>query len=158
MSKPIIDKTLPVEKFPGKGGWTYVVIEAARPDSSKPFGWRKVRGTIDHYQLNQYKLMPMGNGKLFLPLKAAIRKAIGKKEGDKVHVILFDDDSNFVIPEDIQACLDDFPKAKSFFESMTESNQKYYVDWIQEAKTMETTVKRINEMIDKLLEGRKIYD
>lgn len=158
MSKLILDQILPVKKFPGKGGWTYVVIEAATPDSKKPFGWRKVKGKVDDYELSQYKLMPMGDGRLFLPLKAEIRKKIGKKEGDQVHVILFEDDSEYVIPEEIRACLEDFPKAKAFFDSLTESNQKYYVDWIQEAKSMETTVKRINLMIDRLLEGKKMYD
>ncbi len=75
-----------------------------------------------------------------------------------MHVILFDDESVFVVPEEIQECLDEFPEAKAFFDSMTESNRKYYVDWVLEAKNMDTTVKRINEMIDRLLEGKKMYD
>lgn len=158
MDNLIIDQVLLVEKFPGKGGWTYVVLESVTPDPQKPFGWRRVKGKVDDYELSQYKLMPMGNGHLFLPLKAEIRKKIGKKEGDKVHVILFEDNSQYVIPEEIRACLEEFPEAKAFFETLTDSNQKYYVDWIQEAKNMDTTVKRINVMIDRLLEGKKMYD
>jgi uncharacterized protein YdeI (YjbR/CyaY-like superfamily) len=41
---------------------------------------------------------------------------------------------------------------------LTESNKKYYVDSVMEAKTMETKVSRINKMIDKLEEGKKFYD
>jgi hypothetical protein len=63
-----------LEKIPGKGGWTYVVINEIAPDKRAKFGWVKVRGSIDDYELNQYKLMPMGNGKLFLPVRAEIRK------------------------------------------------------------------------------------
>ncbi len=158
MEKPIFEKTLLVEKFPGKGGWTYVVISGVKKDATKPFGWRKVKGKVDDYELKQYKLMPMGNGKLFLPLKAEIRKKIGKSEGDKVHVVLYNDETEFVIPQDIQACLDDYPRAKTFFASLTESNKKYYIDWILTAKNIDTTVKRINQMIDRLLEGKKMYD
>ena len=60
-------------------------------DKSKPFGWVKVKGTIDGVPFNKYHLMPMGNGKLFLPVKSEIRKKIKKVAGDSVHVILYPD-------------------------------------------------------------------
>lgn len=40
----------------------------------------------------------MGNGKLFLPVKAEIRKKIKKAEGDKVHVILYPDNEPLEVP------------------------------------------------------------
>lgn len=70
---PLADGFYMLEKFPGKGGWTYAEIPELVQDKTKPFGWLTVKGTVDDYVLNQYKLMPMGNGKLFLPLKRAIR-------------------------------------------------------------------------------------
>ena len=43
----------------------------------------------------------MKNGNMFLPVKAEIRKAIGKREGDTVHVILYVDNSVIIIPQEI---------------------------------------------------------
>jgi hypothetical protein len=89
--KPLVDKLYLLEKFPGKGGWTFTRIPEIPQDKKAHFGWVKVRGTIDGYEIRKYHLMPMGNGMLFLPVKAEIRKHTKKKEGDFVHVILYPD-------------------------------------------------------------------
>jgi hypothetical protein len=81
---PLVDKKYRLEKFAGKGGWTYAKIPELLPDKNNPFGWVRVRGSIDAVELTGYHLMPMGNGHLFLPVKAAIRKQIKKQEGDWV--------------------------------------------------------------------------
>ena len=100
----------------------------------------------------------MKKGLFLLPLKAEIRKKYNIKEGDKVDVCLYLDNSDLVVPEEILECLEDFPKALEFFNKMTESNKKYYIDWIAEAKNIDTKVNRINKMIDRLLDGKRMYD
>ena len=45
--------------------------------------------TTDGFEIKKYHLMPMGDGNLFLPVRAEIRKKIPGKEGELVHVILF---------------------------------------------------------------------
>jgi hypothetical protein len=75
-----------LQKSPNKGGWTYVVW----PDSVKFFGTGgavKVSGRIDGHPFHS-SFMAMGDGKHMLPVKADIRKAIGKDVGDAVAVIL----------------------------------------------------------------------
>ena len=106
MENPLIHKKYKLEKFPGKGGWTYVRIPDILPDKKKPFGWLKVKGSIDSYELINYRLAPMGKGGLFLPVKAAIRKIIGKQEGDWVEIILFADNDPLQIPSGFIECLD----------------------------------------------------
>jgi hypothetical protein len=158
MEKPLIDKDYRLEKFPRKGGWTYAAIPEVLQDKHAPFGWVQVKGFIDDFELKHYKLMPMGNGQLFLPVRAEIRKKIGKKAGDWVHVVLFADQSAVDIPEELMLCLQDDPTALENFKRYTDGQQKEFIDWIYAAKTDETKVARIAETIRKLSQNKKLRD
>lgn len=155
MESPIVNNSYLLERFDGKGGWTYAIIPEISLNKSKPFGWVKVRGTIDNYAIDHCHLMPMGKGKLFLPVKAEIRKKIRKKEGDRVHIVLYFDDSPLHIPDELLICLSDEPLAHERFFALTEGRQKEFINWIYSAKTVETKAKRIAELIGKLVRGDK---
>jgi hypothetical protein len=151
MKTPLVDKDCLLKKFAGKGGWTYTDIEEIPMDKSAPFGWVQVSGFIDTFELRQYKLMPMGNGKLFLPVRAEIRKKINKKEGDWVHVRLFVDDSSTVTAAEIIACLQDEPKAYAKFLTYPVAIRDEWIASIGKVQQDEEKVQKIVSLIDQLL-------
>ena len=150
----LVDREYLLEKFPCKGGWTFTIIPEVQPDKHSPFGWVKVKGSIDGYEFENYRLQPMGDGYLFFAVKAEIRKAIKKEAGDVVRIILYRDNDPLEIPKELVDCLKDEPNAYENFRQLTEGEQKKFVDWIYSAKTDQTKVKRIVATIDKVVKRR----
>lgn len=78
--------TGPIVRDESVGGWTIVHV----PGSSDAFGTRKpvkVSGMIDGHPFAA-TLLPLGDGSHMVPIKAALRKTIGKEHGADVAIHL----------------------------------------------------------------------
>lgn len=138
-----------MEKFPGKGGWTYVLLPKIKVETSMPFNWVIADGEIDGYLLTKYKLMPMGNNQHFLPVKAAIRKKIKKESGDQVYVKLKLHELPKEIPEELKACFENEPATTwQNFQAKSKMERDFQVNWIYSAKTEEQKADRIIQLIE----------
>lgn len=153
MEKALVNKKYRLQKMPGKGGWTFIVIKEITPELRGKYGMVKVKGFIDDYPLKAYNLMPMANGSMFLPVKADIRKKLKKGEGDTVKLVLYADEEALEIPAELLECLRDEPAAHQVFYAFPESEQKQYIDWIYSAKKEETRIERMAETINRLSRG-----
>lgn len=144
----MISFTATIQKFDKKGektGWTFIEISASQANKLKPktkVSFR-VLGTLDSHVLKQAALIPMGDGKFILPINGAIRKATGKRHGDKLKVMLEEDTQKFILSPDLIACLKDEPPAYAYFKTLPGSHQKYFSKWVDSAKTSATKSKRI---------------
>lgn len=144
----MIQFTTTLYKFDKQGektGWTYLEISTRQANQLKPnckVSFR-VKGSIDSYNFQKTALLPMGEGKFILPFNAAMRKATGKKLGDKIKVTLEVDDRKLEISADLMKCLKEDHIAMDFFTSLPKSHQNYYSKWVDSAKTLQTKTKRI---------------
>lgn len=128
-------------------------------DTEKEFGIKgqvKVHATIDGYEYRG-SLAKMGHHCHCLGLTQKLRNAIGKNPGETVSITLKKDDVPRVIdiPEDFKKQLEGHAAAKEFFDSLSYTNQKEYVQWITTSKKSETRQKRIEGSIVLLLDKVK---
>ena len=64
---------------------------------------------------------------------------------------------NFEIPPELEALFLKHPKAKEFYEGLSPSSHKIILEWIYQAKTDETKMKRIHETVDLAEQGVKAH-
>jgi hypothetical protein len=136
---------LKFDKQGEKTGWTYIEINQAQAQKLNPgvkVGYR-VKGKFDDFSFEKTALLPMGEGGFIIPLNGKIRKAIGKKMGDKLKVEMELDSRQIQPSADFMACLKQEPEAMKFFKTLPGSHQRYFSKWIESAKTSQTKAKRI---------------
>ena len=136
---------LKFDKQGEKTGWTYIEISPSQAKKINP-GVKvsyRVKGKLDNYSIEKTAILPMGEGGFIMPLKGEIRKAIGKRMGDKLTVALELDNRQIEPSADFMKCLKEDPDAMKFFKSLPGSHQRYFSKWIDDAKTIQTKTKRI---------------
>jgi hypothetical protein len=151
----MINFTTSILKFARQGektGWSYIPVTQEQAEQLLP-GTRqsfRVKGKLDKVSIQAMALIPMGGGSFILPLKADLRKKLGKQAGAVVEVKLQHDQNEPELSADFMACIKDEPEALTYFQTLTKGHQRYFSKWIEEARTGQTQAKRIAMAINAL--------
>ena len=96
-------------------------------------------------------------GRFYIPLSAENREAAGVQAGDDVEVEIDVDTEPRVMeaPDDLAQALALDDRAREFFDTLSYSHRRAYVDWITSAKKPETRERRIGQAVEMLAEGRR---
>lgn len=128
-------------------------------DVEEEFGAKrvKVKALFDGIEYRG-SIVKMGLPCYIIGVTKDIRNKISKTYGDTIKVVIEKDveDRNIEVPEKLNAMFNDNKDAHEFYESLSYSQKKKYVEWINSAKKKETFEKRINEVIKKLRNKEKI--
>lgn len=144
-----------IQKHPDKDA-TFIEIPF---DVEETFGSKrvKVKAKFDEVEYRG-SIVKMGLPCYMIGITKAIRKEIGKEAGDSISVEIEKDEEERVVelPENFKLALDKNKAAKDFYESLSYSAKRKYVQWITGAKKSETREKRISEAVIKLENSIKI--
>jgi hypothetical protein len=113
-----------------------------------------VQVTIGDYT---YRTTVASRGQRFLiPISAENRTGAGVAAGQEIEVDVALDTAPRVVtvPSDLADALEREPEALRFFEGLSYSRQRFFVDSVEGAKTDATRVRRIDKAIGMLREGR----
>jgi len=119
-----------------------------RPPVRVTFNGHTYRSTIASY-----------GGVYLLPVSADVRSASGAEAGQvlTIEVELDTDERSVTVPADLKKAFTGQPEAKAFFQTLSFSNQRGYVEWIESAKKDETRQARVAKAIESLAAGRKVH-
>jgi hypothetical protein len=137
------------------GGGAFVEIPF---DVEKAFGAKKprVKAMIEGVPYRGL-LVRMGGPNHILIILKGIREQIGKTFGDKIQVsVELDAEPRVVeVPKDLLKELKKDKEAGAFFDKLSYTHRKEYVNWIEEAKRDETRQNRIIKTIAMLKKGKR---
>jgi uncharacterized protein YdeI (YjbR/CyaY-like superfamily) len=90
-------------------------------------------------------------------MKPAGLKAIEAARSDGRWEAAYSSQKNMSVPEDFRAALDKNKKAKAFFATLNSVNRYAILFRIQAAKKAETRARRIQQFVEMLERGEKLY-
>ena len=123
-------------------------------------GQVKVKAVFDGKVEYRGSLVKMGFPCHVLGITKEIRQKLGKTLGDSINVEIEQDTEvrEVIVPEDVKLLLDQHMEVKKYFDSLSYSDRKEYIRWIDTAQKEETRARRIGMFIEKINNGKKFSD
>ena len=158
MDELLLDTEVMLEKMQMKGGWTYALLPPVIKGGKNNFGWTRVDAIIDDCELKNSSLMPVKGGRLFIAVKAEIRKKIGKEAGDTVRIRLYGKKpvQDNVTEADLHTALADDPAALANFQALPAKEQQAYISWIFSTPDTDSIVERMATAISDIATGKRL--
>ncbi|WP_235775543.1 MULTISPECIES: YdeI/OmpD-associated family protein [Paenibacillus] len=119
-------------------------LQRFTPRGSKSV-WSKVNKEKAERLIGESRMKPAG--------LAAIEAAKQNGEWDKA----YESFSSASVPEDFEAELNRHPQAKACFDSLNRQNQYAILYRLHQARTTATRIKRIQQFLEMLEKGEKLY-
>jgi hypothetical protein len=88
MKSIVKNKKVKLRYVPDNGAWTFHVVVPNTKDLEGAWGYIKVSGTIDDFEIKSKNLRPNKGKDMLMSVNAEIRKAIKKKGEDYVTLTL----------------------------------------------------------------------
>jgi bifunctional DNA-binding transcriptional regulator/antitoxin component of YhaV-PrlF toxin-antitoxin module len=144
-------------RMEGVGTWTYLKVPF---DVEKAFGKGgpvKVKGTVAGIPVRS-SLLPNGDGNHFMVVPKPVRDKAKVKVGDRVKVVLEPDEAARIVeaPPDLTKALARHKAAKQAWDDFAPSHRKAYVEWIVEAKKVETRARRVEKAVSMMAEKKPL--
>jgi hypothetical protein len=158
-SSGIVTFTAKIVQHPGMDAG-YIVFPYDVQEYYGVKGQVKVKAKFDNAIEYRGSLAKMGMPCHILGITKEIRYLLGKTFGDEIHIELEKDTEERVVnvPDDIAIILFKNPRAKKFFESLSYTDKKEYIRWIETTQNAETRSRRIGIFIEKLKEKKRFME
>ena len=145
--------TAVIQNAGGGGAFVEVPFDVEEAFGSKRPKIKALIGGIPYRGL----LVRMGSECHMLLILKSIREQIGKTFGDEVTVSVEADTEPRVIeiPAELKKAFKTEKEAKAFYDKLSYTHQREYVNWLNEAKKEETRQNRIAKTMEMLKEGKK---
>ncbi len=143
-----------------KRAWVFLDFPVSASRKLPSRGRVAVRGTLNGFPLS-LSAFPTGDGTHQIAVNKALQAGARAAPGDRVHVVLEVEPGprRVSVPPDLKRALTTAAKARENFERLPYGNRKAYVDWITEAKRVETRQRRIRQALERLSKGKgRFYD
>lgn len=139
----------------GSGGKTGIVIPA---DVLERLG--AGRRPAVHVEVNGYayrSTVAVMAGQYHVGVSAAVREATGLAAGDQVKVALAVATAprEVDMPQELEEALATDDRSRAFFETLSNSMQRYHADNINAAKTADTRQRRVQKALALFRDGKK---
>jgi len=127
------------------------VLESLGPGKRLP-----VRVTVGGYTYRS--TVGVMGGRAKIPLSAANRESAGVAGGDEVEVDVELDTAprEVALPADLAEAIAGDTSARQFFDGLSASRKREFVDWIEQAKKAETRQQRVEKAATKLRDGQPL--
>ena len=142
----------------GLGDWNWIEMPFLAKEIFGSKGNVPVVAVVDGVEFKS-NILPAGNDKHTLFISKDLQKKIKKRAGMTVHVSIEIDTIPRLLemPLDVEDALENNPRAKVFFEeTLSPSHRKGLITYVNDAKLVETRLKRIDKLIAAMATWNKL--